>query len=55
MAYSGMSERNGKDQEEDSPNKRARAGSLALLTSHKWRELVSSGRFVCRCHDDVFL
>ena len=20
-----------------------------LLTSHKWRELVSSGRFVCRC------
>ena len=21
-----------------------------LLTSHKWRELVSSGRFVCRCH-----
>ena len=30
-------------------SKRARAGSLALLTSHKWRELVSSGRFVCRC------
>ena len=25
-----------------------------LLTSHKWRELVSSGRLVCRCHD-VFL
>ena len=25
-----------------------------LLTSHKWRELVSSGRFVCRCHG-VFL
>ena len=25
-----------------------------LLTSHKWRELVSSGRSVCRCHD-VFL
>ena len=22
-----------------------------LLTSHKWRELVSSGRLVCRCHD----
>ena len=21
-----------------------------LLTSHKWRELVSSGRLVCRCH-----
>ena len=25
-----------------------------LLTSHKWRELVSFGRLVCRCHD-VFL
>ena len=25
-----------------------------LLTSHKWRELVSSGRLVCRWHD-VFL
>ena len=25
-----------------------------LLTSHKWRELVPSGRVVCRCHD-VFL
>ena len=25
-----------------------------LLTSHKWRELVSSGRLVSRCHD-VFL
>ena len=25
-----------------------------LLTSHKWRELVSSVRLVCRCHD-VFL
>ena len=25
-----------------------------LLTSHKWRELVSSGRLVCRFHD-VFL
>ena len=22
-----------------------------LLTSHNWRELVSSGRLVCRCHD----
>ena len=21
-----------------------------LLTSHKWRELVSSGRLLCRCH-----
>ena len=35
-------------------SKRARAGSLALLSSHKWRELVSSGRLACRCHD-VFL
>ena len=25
-----------------------------LLTSHKWRELVSSGRLICRCHG-VFL
>ena len=25
-----------------------------LLTSHKWRELVSSGCLICRCHD-VFL
>ena len=25
-----------------------------LLTSHKWREPLSSGRLVCRCHD-VFL
>ena len=25
-----------------------------LLTSHKWRELASFGRLVCRCHD-VFL
>ena len=24
------------------------------MTSHKWRELVSSGRLICRCHD-VFL
>ena len=32
-------------------SKRARAGSL---TNHKWRELVFSGRLVCRCHD-VFL
>ena len=32
-------------------SKRARAGSLAIeLISHKWRELVSSGRLVCVCH-----
>ena len=24
------------------------------LTSLKWRELVSSGRLVCRCHDVIF-
>ena len=45
-ACSGMSERDGKDQGEDSPKQ---AGSFVLvrsllLTSHKWRELVSSGR-----------
>ena len=28
---------------------RACAGSL--VTSYKWREVVSSGRLVCRCHD----
>ena len=27
---------------------------LPLLTSHKWRELVSSGRLVCRCHGVFF-
>ena len=47
-----MPERDGKDQGEDSPK---RAGSCwfarPLLTSHKWRELVSSGRLVCRYHD----
>ena len=31
-----------------------RAGSLALIASHKWRELVSTGRLACRYHD-VFL
>ena len=36
-------------------SKRACAGSLALLTSHKWRELVFSGRLVCRCHGVVSL
>ena len=35
-------------------SKRARACSLALVDySYKWRELVSSGRLVCRCHDVV--
>ena len=43
----------GRTKERITQSKRARAGSLALalLTSHKWRELVSSGRLVCRCHD----
>ena len=36
-------------------SKRARrADSLALIASHKWRVLVSSGRLACRYHD-VFL
>ena len=41
----------GRTKERIAQSKRARAGSLALalLTSHKWRELVSSGRLVC--HD----
>ena len=55
-ACSGMPERDGKkNQEQDiAQSKRAHlAGSLALalLTSHKWRKLVSSWRLVvCRCH-----
>ena len=46
----------GRTKERIAQSKRACAGSLAfaLLTSHKWRELVSSGRLVCRCQD-VFL
>ena len=46
----------GRTKERIAQSKRACAGSraLALLTSHTWRELVSSGRLVCRCHD-VFL
>ena len=50
-ACSGMPERDGKNQEEDKP----KASGLVLvrsplLNSHKWHELVSSGRLVCRCH-----
>ena len=46
-----MPERDGKDQGEDNPY----ASGLVLvrlsqLTSYKWRELVSSGGLVCRCH-----
>ena len=55
-ACSGMPERDGKDQGKGriAPSKRARAVRSPVLTSHKWRELLSSGRLVCRCHD-VFL
>ena len=45
----------GRTNERISQSKRARAVVRSpLLTSHKWRELVPSGRLVCRCHD-VFL
>ena len=42
----------GRTKERIAQSKRARAGSLALVDyySHKWRELISSGRLVCRCH-----
>ena len=43
---SGMPERDGKDQEEDSRLVLVRS---LLLTSHKWCELVSSGRCVLFC------
>ena len=49
-----MPERDGKDQGEDSLKSGLVLVRSPLLTSHKWRELVSSGRLVCRCHD-VFL
>ena len=41
----------GRTKERIAQSKQARADSLALVTSHKWRELVSSGRLVSRCHD----
>ena len=45
----------GRTKERIAQSKGARAGSLAFIDySHKWRELVPSGRLVCRCHD-VFL
>ena len=55
-ACGGMPERDGKNREEDSPNK---ASGLVLvrsplLTSHKWRELESSERLVCRYHGFFF-
>ena len=37
----------GRTKERIAQSQRARA----LLTSHKWRKLVSSGRLFCRCHD----
>ena len=48
----------GRTNERIAQSKRARAGSLAIIVdqiSHKWRELVSSGRFVCSCHVVGFL
>ena len=53
-ACSGMPERDGKDQGEDSPASGLVLVRSPLLTNHKWREPVPSGRLVCRCHD-VFL
>ena len=49
-ACSGMPERDGKNQEEDSPKQAGSCWRSPLLTSHTWRELVSSERLVCRCH-----
>ena len=55
---SGMPERDGQGQGKDSP-KHKRAGSQLvrspLLTSHKWSELVLSGRLVCRYHGRLSL
>ena len=41
----------GRTKERIAQSKRARAGSLALVDycSHKWHELISSRRLVCRC------
>ena len=46
----------GRTKERIAQRKRARVVLVCspLLTSHKWRELVFSGRLVCRCHG-VFL
>ena len=47
-ACSCMSERDGKDQGEDSPKTSGLVLVCSpLLTSHKWRELVPSVRLVC--------
>ena len=52
-ACSGMPERDGKNQEDKI--EQSKSGLVLvrspMLTSHKWREHVSSGRLVCRrCH-----
>ena len=44
----------GRTKEKIAQSKRACMVRLPLLTSHKWRELVSSERLVWRCHG-VFL
>ena len=44
----------GRTKERIVQSKRDRAGWLALVNCHKWRELVFSGCLVCRYHD-VFL
>ena len=49
-ACSSMTERDGKDQREDSPKQALVLVRWPLLTSHKWRKLVSSGHLVCSCH-----
>ena len=50
MASLNMSERDGKDQGEDSPKQTCCAGSLTITivdqSSHKWRKIVSSGCFL---------
>ena len=52
-ACSSMPKRDGdgKDQGEDSPKQASSCWfTHHSLISHKWRELVSSGRLVCRCY-----
>ena len=44
----------GRTKERIAQSKRLVLVRSPLLTSHKWRELVPSGRLVCRCHD-IFL
>ena len=55
-ACSRLSERDEKDQGEDIGPEQSRLVLVRspLLTSHKWRESVSSGRLVCRCHGVFF-